>query len=201
MLSHLSCIWLFVTPWTVAHQAPLFMGFSRQECWSGLPFPPPGNLPDPGIKPTSPASPALQADSFTMEPTTAMVIMSEVGLPSELFKHWVSVCLSSFWWKCVQDYIPWSVPNLTGSAMTNDFVASIQLTCKSYPIHLLMAILMAPSLRSREHRNVQVPKEMDKCAGSCLSTLSFLKRPKGWLHRKCFWSKKWAGFMHFFIRE
>ena len=47
----------------VAHQAPLPMGFSKQEYWSGLPCPPPGNLPDPGIKPLSPASPALQADS------------------------------------------------------------------------------------------------------------------------------------------
>ena len=50
-----SVIWLFVTPWTVAHQAPLSMGFSRQEYLSGLPFPPPGDLPDPGIKPVSPA--------------------------------------------------------------------------------------------------------------------------------------------------
>ena len=46
---------LSATPWTVAHQAPLSMGFSRQDCWSGLPFPSPGNLPDPGIEPTSPA--------------------------------------------------------------------------------------------------------------------------------------------------
>ena len=158
MLSHLSCIWLFVTPGTVAHQAPLFMGFFRQERWSGLLFPPPGNLPDPGIKCTSPASLALQADSFTVEPTTAMIIISEVGLPSELFKHWVSVCRSSFWWRCVQDYIPWSAPTLTGSAMTTDSVASIQLTCKSYPRPLLMAILMAPSLRSREHQTVQGPE-------------------------------------------
>ena len=45
----------FVTPWTVAHQAPLSMGFSRQECWSGLPFPSPGDLLDPRIQPTSPA--------------------------------------------------------------------------------------------------------------------------------------------------
>ena len=45
----------FVTPWTVAHQAPLSMGFPRQEYWSGLPFPPPGDLPDPGIEPGSPA--------------------------------------------------------------------------------------------------------------------------------------------------
>ena len=45
----LSCVGLFVAPWTVAHQAPLSVGFSRQEDWSGLPFPPPGDLPDPGI--------------------------------------------------------------------------------------------------------------------------------------------------------
>ena len=53
-----------VTPWAVAHQAPLSMGFSRQEIWSGLPCPPPGDLPDPGIEPTSPAAPTLQADSL-----------------------------------------------------------------------------------------------------------------------------------------
>ena len=45
---------LFVTPWTIVHQAPLSMGFSRQEYWSGLPFPSPGDLPDPGIEPKSP---------------------------------------------------------------------------------------------------------------------------------------------------
>ena len=51
----LSRVRLFVTPWTVAHQAPPSMGFSRQEYWRGLPFPSPGDLPDPGIKPGSPA--------------------------------------------------------------------------------------------------------------------------------------------------
>ena len=61
----LSCVRLFVTLWTVAHQAPSFMGFSRQEHWSGLPFPSPGDLPDPGIEPRSPA---LQADILTSEP-------------------------------------------------------------------------------------------------------------------------------------
>ena len=55
-----SCLTL-VTLWTVACQAPLPMGFSRQEYWSGLPFPSPGDLPDPGIEP---GSPALQADSL-----------------------------------------------------------------------------------------------------------------------------------------
>ena len=54
-----------VTLWTVAHQAPPSMGFSRQEYWSGSPFPSPGDLPDPGIKPKSPA---LQADALTSEP-------------------------------------------------------------------------------------------------------------------------------------
>ena len=49
VLSCFSCVQLFVTLWTVDHQAPLSMGFSRQEYWSGLPYPPPGDLPDPGI--------------------------------------------------------------------------------------------------------------------------------------------------------
>ena len=60
-----SHVWPFVTLWTVAHQAPLSVGFSRQEDWSGLPFPPPGELLDPGIKPEWPA---LQADSLPSEP-------------------------------------------------------------------------------------------------------------------------------------
>ena len=55
----------FATLWTIACQAPLSMEFSRQECWSGLPFPSPGDLPDPGIEP---GSPALQADSLPSEP-------------------------------------------------------------------------------------------------------------------------------------
>ena len=55
----LSCFPPFATLWTVAHRDPLTMGFSRQEYWSGLPYPPPEDLPDPGIKPTRP-SPALQ---------------------------------------------------------------------------------------------------------------------------------------------
>ena len=52
MLSCFSCVWLFATLWTVIHQAPLSMGFSRQEYWRGMPFPPLGDLPNPGIKPT-----------------------------------------------------------------------------------------------------------------------------------------------------
>ena len=66
VLSHFSSIWLFVTLWTVTHQAPLSMGFSRQEYWSGLPCPPPGDLPDPGIELVPPASPVLQMDSLPL---------------------------------------------------------------------------------------------------------------------------------------
>ena len=68
MLS-LSHVKLFVTLWTVAHQAPLSMGFSRQEDWSGLLCPPPGDLPNPGIEPTSLMSPALAGGFFTTSAT------------------------------------------------------------------------------------------------------------------------------------
>ena len=61
----LSCVQLFETPWTIAHQVPLSMEFSRQEYWSRLPCPSPGDLPDPVIEP---GSPALQADSLPTEP-------------------------------------------------------------------------------------------------------------------------------------
>ena len=61
----LSRVRLFATPWAVAHQTPPSMGFSRQEYWSGLPFPSPGDLPDPGIEL---GSPALQADALPSEP-------------------------------------------------------------------------------------------------------------------------------------
>ena len=78
----LSCVRLFVTPWTVIRQAPVSMGFPRQECWSGLPCPPPGDLPDPGIKPKSPA---LQADSLPL---------SHLGNPQWCIAHRkFSVCL------------------------------------------------------------------------------------------------------------
>ena len=69
MLSHFSLIWFFATPWTVALQVPPSMGFSRQEYWSGLPCPPPGDLPDPGIEPTSLISPALTGGFFTTRAT------------------------------------------------------------------------------------------------------------------------------------
>ena len=67
-LSHFRSVQLFETLWTVVRQSPLSMGFSRQEYWSGLPCPPPGDLPNPRIKPTSLMSPALAGGFFTPAP-------------------------------------------------------------------------------------------------------------------------------------
>ena len=72
-----SRVWLITTPWTVAHQAPLCMGFSRQEYWNGLPFPPPGDLHDPGIEPMSPE---LQVDSWQL---------SHPSFREQVLKGWV----------------------------------------------------------------------------------------------------------------
>ena len=69
VLNRFSRVQLCATLWTVAYQDPLFMGFPRQESWSELPCPPPGDLPDPGIEPVSPESPALAGGFFTTSAT------------------------------------------------------------------------------------------------------------------------------------
>ena len=74
-----SCVQLFATPWTVAYEAPPSMGFSRQEYWSGVPLPSPGDLPNPGIEP---GSPTLQADALLSEPP---------GKPSVDITHLISI--------------------------------------------------------------------------------------------------------------
>ena len=68
-ISRFSHVQLFATLWTIASQAPLSMGFSRDEYWSGLPCPPPRDLPDPGTKPSSPTTPALSGRFFTASAT------------------------------------------------------------------------------------------------------------------------------------
>ena len=78
LLSH---VWLFVTPWPLARQTPVSMGSSRQEHWDKWPFPPPGNLPNPGIKPMSPGFPALAGGFFTNAPPTWF---SDLGLGGTL---------------------------------------------------------------------------------------------------------------------
>ena len=82
--SHFSCVWLFVTLRTVACQAPLSMGFSRQEYWSGLACPFPGNLPDPGIEPVSLMSPALAGVFFTTA-TTSEALFHDSWITEFLF--------------------------------------------------------------------------------------------------------------------
>ena len=77
MLSCFSRVWFFTTLWTVAHQAPLSMGFSRQAYWSGWPFPPPVDLPDLGIEPASLMSPALAGGFFTTSATWDCTILGD----------------------------------------------------------------------------------------------------------------------------
>ena len=111
----LSRILLFLTPWTVARQAPLFMGFSRQEYWSGLPCPPPGDLPNPGIKPRSPT---LQADSLQSEPP---------GKPSPCLKN------------CCH-FLPTKCFSVTFPLLSGNFPLRRQLTTsfsKTEPVQLL----------------------------------------------------------------
>ena len=98
MLNCFSHVQLFEIPWTVAHQAPLSMGFSRQDYWSGLPFPPPGDHPDPGIKPTSLMSPALTDGLFITS------IIWEAPMYMCLYKH------------IYETYILYSIPFLIPTA-------------------------------------------------------------------------------------
>ena len=71
----LSRVWLTATPWTVAHQGPLSMGFSRQEYWNAFPFPPPGHLLNPGIEPASPVSPALAGNGKPRDRTQVQILV------------------------------------------------------------------------------------------------------------------------------
>ena len=85
----LNHVWLSVTPWTIACQAPLTMGFHRQEYWSGLPFPPPGNLLDPGIELMSPAFLANAGRFFTTEIPGKPLILTVSDVKFEKFKYGV----------------------------------------------------------------------------------------------------------------
>ena len=83
LVKSLSHVQLSKTPWTIAHQAPLSMEFSRQEYWSGLPFPSPGDLPDLGIEP---GSPTLQADSLPSESPALVAWISRILYKCEVRK-------------------------------------------------------------------------------------------------------------------
>ena len=105
----LSTVWLFVTPWTIAYQAPPSMGFSRQEYWSGLPFPSPGNLPNPGIEPRSPT---LQTDALPSEPSGKsfyvkyMECLCNIHISGSLCKSYPPMLMFSHVWLFAT---PWTV--------------------------------------------------------------------------------------------
>ena len=91
MLSHFSCVQLFVTLWTVACQDALSTEFSRQEYWSGLPYPPPGDLPDPGIEPIFLTSPALAGGFFTTSATWEAHISGSFPLKKKVIHNILSL--------------------------------------------------------------------------------------------------------------
>ena len=80
VINPFSPVRLFVTPWTLAHQAPLSMGFSRQESWRGFPCPPPGDLPNPGVEPVAPVSAALAGGFSTAEPRGKPLVKADLLL-------------------------------------------------------------------------------------------------------------------------
>ena len=123
-LSRCSRVQLFGTPWIAAHWAPLAMGFSRQEYWSGLPFPPPGDLPNPGMEPTSLESPTLAGRFFTTSATweaLSSVCFNTSRLPAMHRVPWVQerVCFR----KVTREGPP--RPPLPGSSVHGIFQARI----------------------------------------------------------------------------
>ena len=91
-----SC-WTLCNPMDCSHQAPLFMGFSRQEYWNGLPCPPPGDLPDSGIKPMSLTSPALAGEFFTTSCTWATLWPNNEGGLSDWTIYWATYSCKTSW--------------------------------------------------------------------------------------------------------
>ena len=112
----------FVISWTVALQASLFMGFPRQEYWSGLPFPSPGDLPDPGVETASPVSPALAGRFFTTEPPGKPSSRHEgilSGMCKDLYESW-SPCFTQ-----MRDRV-----NLQQEKLTDDLQKDFSLVIK-----------------------------------------------------------------------
>ena len=136
----LSPVWLFVIPPTVAHQAPLSMGFSRQEYWSGLPFPPSGDLRDPGIKPVSPVSPGLAGGFFTTEPPYLLWKNKDEAL--EIFYFAAGAILSFV------TGVPWR--DITGRrAFASWFWCALAASCHKHAWLLLppVPVMQAPSAK------------------------------------------------------
>ena len=145
----LSCVRLFMTPWTVAHQTPSSMGFSRQQYWSGLPFPSPGDLPDPGIEPRSLT---FQVDALTSKPpgkppqaalpslnsySTSKTQFKVLSLGTSDFSHWSGL-------QCFSFVFPPRLAQTTGSSILL-FIVLLWLlsTCHFRPFSTLSSLLCA----------------------------------------------------------
>ena len=151
LLSHFSHVWLFVTLWTVAYQPPLSMGLSRQECWSGLPFPSPGGLPVPGVEPRSPA---LQADSLPTEPPGSYFTERNLSLiPNpQLLTDGSSQCFKPSW--------AFSAPQaVLGSLLETTLLLYSDPTHPSISVHLfiLYSLLDSDQQGSFSFLNIQSP--------------------------------------------
>ena len=130
--------WLFAIPWTTAHQAPLSMGFPRKEYWSGLPFVSPGDLPDPGIEPVSPA---LQADSLPLSQLgsllrglTSLNDLASTHFPSTSLSFSYSGLLSVL--KRWDSFLPQVLAEMTQTIHSECFIFS-QVLLGLNPSHLL----------------------------------------------------------------
>ena len=126
----LSRVWLFATPWTVAYQASQSMEFSRQEYWSGLPFPSPGNLANPGIEL---GSPALQADALLSEPP---------GKPKIFL--W-----ATFWWGWgrAARILEWiAIPFSRGSSRPRDWIRVSRIVGRCFTVWATREVLMGRGL-------------------------------------------------------
>ena len=115
----LSCVRFFATPWTVAYQAPPSMEFSRLEYWSGLPFPSPGYLPDPGIEPRSLT---LQADALPSE----LPGKPQINLGSDQLHLWYSMSQSIIMHVCIYGSLKDRISSLPSSTGTNTSMLSYE---------------------------------------------------------------------------
>ena len=98
MLNRFAHVQLFVTLWTVAYQAPLSMGFSRQEYWNELPCPPPGDLPDPGIEPAFPVPPEFQLDSLLLSHQGSPLVCLHTYL---IYIYIIQTYIHKYIWVCM----------------------------------------------------------------------------------------------------
>ena len=134
MLSHFSNVRFFVTLWTIAHQAPVSMGFSRQEYWSGLPCSPPGDLPNREIRPESPPTPELQAD---------YLLLSHQGRQSDAYLSLIGPAIP-LTWAIGSSGILFCCPSRSINSRTSSSAVGLQVICEPllhFWYHLILYML------------------------------------------------------------